>query len=622
MSRKSIWLFVVFLQGMSLSGIADPARPVMPLQPAGGMADVLRKSGGRFTAEVRAAYLDWAEVSVVDQLLKAGQGIPVSCLSEVNADPTLREAMFGSVFPPDPSILQNYAYLRSMLGPDFLRKYRSLVIGAAVAKRVMGVDRNNSAVAPRPVAADEADESDVQDEDAVADEPPSTGSALEKVIAEYMTRNHVSALDLYKDAAQKEALVQYLQERKTPPHLIAQTGKTKSYVTLLKGAMVELGQRPAHREAEPDIVTWLRYLAFVYEQKPPPLKLKKGTRAWPLFPMAEAPWPLLMPLARAMPLGEARYIWEKYLGEHGPERYHTYGPYRKWEGVIPRELQPSPWHWNAWPDRIVHGGVCVVMSGITVDTYGALCEPSVRATQPKHSNLISFRNHEGKWFAVIEQAFAGGPPVTYAGWPFQDVGSTAERFRRARNHKLLTGSEYQLGLSLGMNLGLQSYMDTRMAVGIFQALPAAEQKTLGLTMLRSVLDANPFNPEIWYLLAQQTVSAADGVALGQSALKRDPPAVSGAIASASTQPLESWEESESSRPIEKNLTEYWQTLARYVVRFAVLKHPVPSGENEVRAVYDLLQSTSGITADEKKPYLDRLGIQAPPPESHKRKKGK
>ncbi len=107
-------------------------------------------------------------------------------------------------------------------------------------------------------------------------------------------------------------------------------------------------------------MTWLRYLAPVYEARPVSLRKGKDGRpaAWPRFPMDRAPWPLLLPLAQTYPVREAKYIWEKYQGQHGPDNFHTYGPYRKGASVFLAELQPSPWHWHAWPDLIVHGGVC------------------------------------------------------------------------------------------------------------------------------------------------------------------------------------------------------------------------------------------------------------------------
>jgi hypothetical protein len=294
----------------------------------------------------------------------------------------------------------------------------------------------------------------------------------------------------------------------------------------------------------PSEVAWLQYLAATFESTPsmPPVaKPKKGNKAdkginvmkWPLFPMAEAPWPLLMPLAHSIPLDEAQYIRDKFNGLHGESRLHTYGPYKGPAGVIPLELQPSPWHWKAWPDLIVHGGVCTTMCVIAIDTQNCLCIPSVHAAQPHHANLISFRISDGKWYASIEQAFAGGPNVTHAAWPFKEGAGVAPRLSK----EAAAGAEYHLGLALGMNVGLRQYIDTRIAVNLYESLPAAEKSTLGVKLLTNAVKTNPFNPQPWYLLAQQGQSLPLGDAAGS--------------------------DDEESRPVEAATRKYWHTLGEF-----------------------------------------------------------
>src|SRR5262245_14064374 len=97
--------------------------------------DPLRQSNGVLNDKVRSAYLAWAEKTVLAQLAAKDQSVPAECLAEVKANPTLSDAAFAAVYPPDPDILANYARLRSALGPAFVAKYQSLVMGAAVALR-------------------------------------------------------------------------------------------------------------------------------------------------------------------------------------------------------------------------------------------------------------------------------------------------------------------------------------------------------------------------------------------------------------------------------------------------------------------------------------------------------
>ncbi len=91
---------------------------------------------------------------------------------------------------------------------------------------------------------------------------------------------------------------------------------------------------------------------------------------------------------------------------------------------------------------------------------------------------------------MIEQAFAGGPDVTHASWPFRDLDSTPARLTRR-----YAGAEYHLGLAQAMNVGLSNYITTRIAVNLFHILPQAEQTGLGTKLLTDAVRINPFNPQ-------------------------------------------------------------------------------------------------------------------------------
>jgi hypothetical protein len=342
------------------SKAASPAPPIAGPISKNGFAvlqSALHASQGKFTPRLRAAYLDWAQQTVLADLAAAKASVPADCLSEVSSNAALRDAMFGAIYPPDPSLLRNYARLRAELGPEFMRKYRSLVIGIAVAERANGGVSVARPTIPHPTKI------------ALRKEKEAAARAAETahlagLVAEFMRENAISALDLYTNAEQREQLALALGGRGCTAQELKVVRDPVQLFEPLKLAMVRLGQRPAEREAFPSMAVWLRHLASVYEATPsstPPLK-KGGVMPWPLFPMDRAPWPLLMPLNRSLPIGEANYIWEKFQGQHGGQRYHTYGPYQHFDRVRPLELMPSTWHWNAWPDRIVHGGVCTTMA--------------------------------------------------------------------------------------------------------------------------------------------------------------------------------------------------------------------------------------------------------------------
>ena len=129
---------------------------------------------------------------------------------------------------------------------------------------------------------------------------------LTSAIAEFMKSTHSSAIEIYEQAAKQQQLFGYLKSRNVNSNAVARLGQPKPLGHALKSAMIVLGQRPAKRQPRPDLATWLKYLANVYESSPAlPKTADKDPKRWPLFPMDKAPWPLLMPLSRPMPLDEA-----------------------------------------------------------------------------------------------------------------------------------------------------------------------------------------------------------------------------------------------------------------------------------------------------------------------------
>jgi hypothetical protein len=550
---------------------------------------LLKRADGILVPAVRTAYLGWAEKTVLGELEENRQSVARDWLDQVNADSDLRDAMFGCVFPPDPSILQNYQHLCTAMGRDFIAKYRSLCIAVSVAKRIKGVESGRDF---------ETIGKDYQPEFWTDESLQNPGSKEERdfirAIADFMQSNHVAAIDLYQNADLQRQLAAFLAQRNVPSSLIAEVKLSVQFGERLKNAMVLLGQRPAARQPKPDTASWLKHVVFVYESS---ASSTPQGMSWPLFPLDRAPWPLLMPLAHPVPLSEANYIWEAYQGEHGPDRYHTYGPYRGDADAMPYELQPSKWFWDAWPDRIVHGGACVSISKGTVDLYSALDKPAMWAGQPGHANLASFQYVDGAWIAEVEQAFAGGPDVTFAQWYFNEDPGTELRYR---DLYYWPGAEYPLGVALAMNVGLQSYVDTRLAANVFRTLPPAEKPTLGVKLLTHALQTNPFNPEIWYRLAMQTPGGVEGLGLAQAALNRDPGELVNEPGRISLANLH------ADPRLANVLNQYWQTLDEYMAQFSILSRAVPRNEPDMDRLYSFCRAIPGISSDEMTNYLGRF----------------
>jgi hypothetical protein len=491
--------------------------------------------------------------------------------------------MFAAIFPPDPSILQNYAALREGLRPERAKRYRSLLIAVAVAKRTKGIES-----VPEVAQVGRVYQPGFWVDESLH-KPANDGErGVIQGIAEYMKATGTAALDLYRDSARQRDLVGFLLRHHVALNVIGEVKQSVGFGERLKNAMVLLGQRPAARDEKPNTRAWLDHVVSIYEAAPPSTP---SGMSWPLFPIDRAPWPLLMPLSRPVPLSEAQYVWEAFQGEHGADRYHTYGPYRGDADVMPDELKPSRWFWDAWPDQVVHGGMCVPISKATTDLYSCLDKPAMWCGQPGHANLISFQCVGGLWTAEIEQAFAGGPDVSFAQWYFDDSPAYAIR---SRDLYLWPGAEYQLGLALGMNVGLSSYVDGRIAEHVFRALPLEKKRAIGVRLLQDALRANPYNPDVWYRLAKYSPnSSADLELLAACQSRRDQKAGGGPKA------------------VKTAMDQYWKTVETFVAQYAIVGQPAPAGEEPRRSVYRLLRSLPGIKPDQLASYAAQFAQRGP-----------
>jgi len=585
-----------FLKGVVLAVLLASLvaySPAKDTRPSGSSASLdenltteIHQSKGKLTPALREGYCRWAENTVLQQLEHDGCSVSPECLAEVRGNADLHDAIFSAIYPPDPSILQRYAVLRERLGPRFTKRYCSLLTAVAVQQRSAGMARNLSAL-----YEDGTKQPDKQASTSSQEDP------LVLAIADFMKAGRVAALDLWRDDAQKKALREFLAKKKLDPSRIEGIADSKHLHWLLRQAMVVLGQRPAERDPMPSMVTWLWHLGSIYEAVPtiPHEKRKTGPTTWPLFPMDKAPWPLLMPLAAyRWPIREADYLWDKFQGKTGDGRFHTYGPYRKTAAQMPYMLRPMPWHWNSIPSQMVVGGVCTVMAGLEVATRVSLCQPAFFTGQHKHSCLmVSSVLKDGKWGVAVHQATTCA--ASWPRWFFREFVPLHHDFDKT-NGMTHVGVEYQLGLTCALNVGLSKYMDTRIAVNVYRAMPRKEQRSLGKPLLEEAVRTNPFNAEAWYYLALATTDAADGIAVTRAARQ------------GITETLGDDEELDTTGSLEKYVTRqvenanaekaakhYWRILRGHILQQAILRHPMPATEADARKVYEFLQSVGGAT---------------------------
>ncbi len=554
----------------------------------------LKSSDGSLSPALKKAYLDWCWGTILKNLQLKQRSVSEATMSDVASDAQLREAVSASVYPPDPSILQNYDILRKEMGAGFTAKYRNLAIGISVARRIHGVE------------FDPGDGIGRENQTPIwAYEPvhrPRTQGEKQFIshLVEFMQVRNCSPSDLFEKPEVQLKLKAALAGIQVEKQYLDEIGKTTAFGERLKNAMIEMGKRPNGRTPDPNCIDWLKHLVKVYESRPASTPGSDGhSMPWPLFPMESAPWPLLMPLSHPVPLDEATYLWETFQGQHGEDRYHTYGPYRDDLTAMPDMLRPSKWYWNAVPDQVIHGGQCMPISRATIDLYASLCKPVMGAGQPGHANLVTFQNDGGTWKAEVEQDFAGGPRVTYSAWYFDDPAREDMRFRNLFGW---AGAEYHLGLATAMNLGLDSYISTRISARIFDVLPAKAKATLGEKLLQDAIRTNPFNPEVWYRLGSSAPNVQKGLVLVKVARAHNPNSLAGGFDSPA---MSKFTKSGLAGPALGGMNDYWSVLQENLSRFTVLAKGAPEDEASMHEAYRVLSDTPGISGEDLSNFTKR-----------------
>lgn len=482
------WLILILLAD-SCGALAAPAQP-----PADALAAV-KAANGIVTPAVREAYLAESERRVVAELASVGVRLTSAQLDVARRDPEARAACFGTVWPPDPRILLNLLEVRAEVGPELYAKYRSFLIAGAVARRHVGVGEGalgeKEEWALRGKAEAEAKggprhwpEYGLFDIDP-PDDPGRTAARKKEPRAAAQRKRQ----ERYEEKRAKEAdaeglllAAEFLKARGLKPaEVMASADLRKSMLAamgdhapkaqvvtdgLMQDVMVAAGMRPAERDPFPSLGDYCRYLA----------------RAETRFPVRAAPWPLLMPLAKGWPIREAEDIQRRVAAS---KKLPTYGKYRGKEPVMQARLEPSPWHWNSWQGTYQAGGVCHEMSSIGVGTYMVLGVPATKTGQPHHSCVTIF-THSDKGYSVQIKQGTRGPLETHTQWLLADP-------------KVERPLVHHMGLALGMNDGLQDYLDSRIGVRL---AGMTRDPDLAERILAAAAARSPWNTEVWEALRE------------------------------------------------------------------------------------------------------------------------
>jgi hypothetical protein len=230
-------------------------------------------------------------------------------------------------------------------------------------------------------------------------------------------------------------------------------------------------------------------------------------QAWPIFPVARAPWPLLAWFRDVPPERERDWVWERYWGRvpGQPAGIIGYGRYSwDYDRVPAVKHKASPWHPNSLPRIWEDGGVCGRLSTMADTFRRTLGQPARGVGQPGHRAFMNYGwdAKKGVWTFGVGQSIAGIEATSGAtglASPFPWLEN------RAVSAQALVGA---------MNLGLDRWHRARILLWHARGLaPTAQERAL-----REALALNPYELGAWRRLAEL---AEDPPALARTLARMD-----------------------------------------------------------------------------------------------------
>ncbi len=518
-------------------------------------------SGFMFNDKVRQAYFDLCMEQVAPQLH----------FSELTWEwlqtyPEVFNACFSLEYPPNPNIIHNFVKLAYLVGPHYARKYRQLLIAFAVAnqnqrlltglpprkKKQLETDRYGNPIgepgyegqtyelpkldrygnlATRNFVYDPATKGNIErgvrqqsgwylnhDVKVPADAEFAKYPESDKLYPDEVERKQRLAtmhrqFDLSGNPKAQEVANWLKRNRGTKIYEINQMDVTrfakKTGITIDEQTFKHLpwdtiahaaGRYPSRSDAT--IAETLCMRIQRYEEK--------GAEKSKLFPLADAPWPLLLLLTQLDPADEASYWWNMYREKGSVPEYATYSfDYEKPDF----RYNDGQWDPNATPRILVDGGVCGRLSTMAEFAQRSIGTPAQGMGQPGHRAFMTYNydHGSGKYSATMHHSVNvidvstvewRLPPLWGATYdsetklydfgPMLPNNSTNDERNNIRNH---------IGLCEAMNRGLGAWEDTRMAMIIYEFYPDAsdEQKE---ALLRSAFMLNVANTDVIYRIAK------------------------------------------------------------------------------------------------------------------------
>ena len=254
---------------------------------------------------------------------------------------------------------------------------------------------------------------------------------------------------------------------------------------------------PSEREENPSPLHALHFL------------LKKHRAFGQEAQLKDAPWPILAALNVAQfPKGECDWMWQRLKGEPSQSNMSwtkTSGLETKWAHYGIKYIQnrvqckASNWHPESLPRIAEDGGLCGRLAYQWIGQKSCTGTPSLMVGQPMHAAAISFDSDtEGKKWKMQKFSWIFGSYFTTAHnvLPTDDLAGSS---------KVQQGSvDHMAAIPEGVNVGLDSFVDVRLAMILFRNVYGSEPQEDVLDtvagLLLSALEKNPHNIEGWELL--------------------------------------------------------------------------------------------------------------------------
>lgn len=379
----------------------------------------------------------------------------------VDAHPDIRVGLLFAKHPMPAVYAENLDLLRRSVEPRLADKYAHLLLGASIGDKL----RENSAQAR-------------------TDWSP----AVRKVAA-WMKSSGTTYLKVMEDNAATLAAA----------GVPAAEAKEKGFWSEVAYAS---GTYPERLEqGVPNFIRWV--LAKLETSAPADSKL-----AWPIFPTARAPWPLMLWFRDAVPAKECEWIWERYWGRVPGlgSGIIGYGRYSwDYDRVPSVKYKASAWHPHSIPRIWEDGGVCGRLSTMGDTFRRALGQPTHGCPQPGHRAYAEYGYDakNGRWTFGIGQSISG--------LEVSVVSPNLPQFAPFDSKHAVNC----VALTQAMNLGLDRFQRGRILGWFALAQTDAAKRE---RYIRQSLALNPYELSLWKVL---TAEVSDGPAASRLLAEMD-----------------------------------------------------------------------------------------------------